>query len=63
MTRRPSKPVLLALVALEVASATLAWRDMSQRPADGVRGDKRLWRTLILLNPGNSLMYWAVGRR
>ena len=28
-----------------------------------MRGPVRFWRVLITLNPGNSLLYWLVGRR
>lgn len=51
------------LVAVEVASAVLAWRDLSRRSADEIRGSKRRWRMIILANPGNSVAYWAFGRR
>jgi hypothetical protein len=54
---------LAALVAAEVGSAILAWRDLAARDEEKVRGSKILWRGLILANPGNSLLYWAVGRR
>jgi hypothetical protein len=63
MDRNPKKLALTVLAVVEVVSATLAWRDLSHRPDDQVRGNKRLWRLIISLNPGNSLFYWAVGRR
>jgi hypothetical protein len=63
MKHRPSKRAVVALVAVEIVSATLAWRDLSHRPAERVRGTKRLWRVLMVMNPGNSLVYWVVGRR
>jgi hypothetical protein len=63
MSRKPPKPVLLAIVGLEVVSAAAAWRDMAQRSDHQVRGGKKLWRAAILANPGNSLVYWALGRR
>lgn len=59
---RLPKPVLGALVAGEVVSAVLAWRDLGRRTDERVRGRKRWWRVLLILNPGNSLIYWAVGR-
>jgi hypothetical protein len=55
--------VLLAIVGLELVSATAAWRDLAQRSDHQVRGSKKLWRAVILANPGNSLAYWALGRR
>jgi hypothetical protein len=63
MSRKPPKPVLLAIVGLEVVSAAIAWRDLAQRPDCQVRGKKNLWRAAMLANPGNSLAYWALGRR
>jgi hypothetical protein len=41
----------------------LAWRDLAQRRDDQVRGTKTGWRVFITTNPGNSLAYWALGRR
>jgi hypothetical protein len=57
------KIVLGTVAAVEVVAATLAWRDLARRSDDQVRGKKSLWRLFISLNPGNSLVYWAVGRR
>jgi hypothetical protein len=61
--RTPPKPVLLAVVAVQAVSAAAAWRDLSARPADQVRGSKRFWRIFVTLNPGNSFAYWVIGRR
>ena len=63
MKQKPSKPLLVGLVAVEVVSAVLAWRDLSRRSDDLVRGKKDVWRVFISINPGNSLIYWAFGRR
>jgi hypothetical protein len=57
------KALLVGLVGIEVISAALAWRDLSRRSDDRVRGKKDLWRVFISINPGNSLAYWAFGRR
>ncbi|MBN9620405.1 MAG: hypothetical protein J0H43_11845, partial [Actinobacteria bacterium] len=62
-SRRLPKPVLLAIVAGEVVSAVLAYRDIAGRDEGELRGSKTLWRVLIGMNPGNSLGYWAVGGR
>jgi hypothetical protein len=51
------------LIAMEVASAALAWRDLSHRSESEIRGSKRGWRMIILANPGNSTAYWVFGRR
>jgi hypothetical protein len=61
--RKPPKPVLLAIVGVQVVSALVAWRDLSGRPDSDVRGSKKFWRVFVLMNPGNSLAYWIVGRR
>ncbi len=63
MKQKPSKPLLVGLVAVEVVSAVLAWRDLRRRSDDLVRGKKDVWRVFISINPGNSLIYWAFGRR
>jgi hypothetical protein len=57
------KWLLAVLIPIEVVLAALAWRDLRRRPDDRVRGKKRLWRLLLLLNPGNSVLYWLFGRR
>jgi hypothetical protein len=63
MRQKPKTPFLIGLVGLEVISAALAWRDLGRRPTDHVRGSKHIWRVFIMINPGNSLGYWALGRR
>jgi hypothetical protein len=63
VTRKSPKPVLVAIVVAEVVSAGLAWRDLARRSDNQVRGKKNLWRAVIAINPGNSLVYWVVGRR
>jgi hypothetical protein len=61
--RRPNPKVVVAVVAVEVAAAVLAYRDLAARPDDLVRGPKQLWRVVIGMNPGNSLAYWLLGRK
>jgi hypothetical protein len=63
MDRNMKKVVIGALVAIEVVSSIFAWRDLAHRSDDQVRGSKILWRVFMSLNPGNSLLYWAIGRR
>jgi hypothetical protein len=63
VTRKPPKPALLAIVILEVVSAAMAWRDLARRSDDQIRGKKNVWRAFVTIHPGNSLVYWAVGRR
>lgn len=61
--QKPSKPILLTIVTVQVVSAFLARRDLMARTDDEVRGNKRFWKVFVLLNPGNSLAYWVLGRR
>ena len=60
---KPNRNVILVVVAVGAAAAALAYRDLAGRSPDQVRGPKNLWRVLMAINPGNSLMYWLVGRR
>jgi hypothetical protein len=61
--RKPPKEVVVAVVAVQAVSAAFAFRDLARRDDGEVRGPKLLWRLLIGINPGNSIAYWAFGRR
>jgi hypothetical protein len=63
MQQNVKKRLVAGLVAVEVASAVLAWQDLSRRGDDQLRGNKKLWRMIIVANPGNSIAYWILGRR
>jgi hypothetical protein len=64
MTGRQKKLLVLSVVfTVEVVSTALAWRDLASRGEAEVRGSKRFWRGFVLVNPGNSLLYWLIGRR
>lgn len=54
---------MLTLAGAQTVSAVFAWRDLSRRTDAQVRGKKKLWRVLLVMNPGNSTLYWTVGRR
>ena len=54
---------LAVLFLAEVGLAALTWRDIRNRPAEEIRGSKRLWRVISTINPGNSVAYWLVGRK
>lgn len=62
MRRRPPA-AMVALAAAATASGAFAVRDLNRRSPAEVRGSKRLWRVLIAVNPGNSVLYWIFGRR
>ena len=61
--KRNDPRLVVPLAVVSFVSGVLAWRDLAGRPDDRVRGPRRLWKTLILLNPGNSIAYWVAGRR
>ena len=64
MERRTRRPIILAvIVAIELVVATFAWRDLKTRPAESLRGSKRFWHLTIIANPGNSIVYWLIGRK
>jgi hypothetical protein len=63
MRSRPKRAALVALALAETGLAVLTWRDLRRRPADQIRGSKRLWRVLSTINPGNSIAYWLIGRK
>jgi hypothetical protein len=63
MGSRQKRIALVALVLAEVGLAALTWRDLRRRPADEIRGSKRLWRIVSTINPGNSVAYWLIGRK
>ena len=63
MDANRKKLLLAGLAVVELVAATLAWRDLARRDEGQVRGSKKLWRLFISMNPGNSLFYWALGRR
>ena len=63
MRRRPPPPALAALALAATVSGTLAWRDLNRRSPGQIRGGRRFWRLLIAMNPGNSILYWLIGRR
>lgn len=55
--------LVVTIVPFQLVLATLAWRDLSRRSAEEVRGPKLLWRIVMMMNPGNSVAYWLFGRR
>jgi hypothetical protein len=57
------KRFLAVVVVLEIISTIFAFRDLGDRSDADLRGTKRAWRLVMLANPGNSVVYWLVGRR
>lgn len=62
MTKQRKWLLAAIVVPIEVVLAVLAWRDLDQRSDGQVRGTKRLWRAIVVMNPGNSIIYWLFGR-
>jgi hypothetical protein len=60
---RPRRVGLWALIAIELALAIAAQRDIGRRPAEGIRGPKLLWRAVATLNIVGPLAYFRFGRR
>jgi hypothetical protein len=64
MERRKLNPYVLAAIAIvHVAVVALTWRDISARPVEQMRGNKRFWRVFSALNTGHAAAYWLIGRR
>jgi hypothetical protein len=63
MIRRHQKLLTAVIVPMQIVFAVLAWRDLSRRTDEQVRGKKKFWRIFVLMNPGNALGYWLFGRR
>jgi hypothetical protein len=63
MTTNRQRLLMAVVVPAEVCSAVIAWKDLSRRSDAQVRGNKKLWRALVSVNPGNSIIYWLIGRR
>ena len=54
---------IFALGVVQLALASLAWRDLAHRPRERVRGPKRLWGFVIAVNWVGPLSYFTVGRK
>jgi hypothetical protein len=63
MKRKPNKLVLIAIGVVHLGVTAWTWRDIQKRPADQIRGSKKLWRILSAANTSGSGAYWVAGRR
>ena len=63
MTRQRKRVLVATILPTQIVLCALAWRDLSRRTDDQVRGRKAFWRVFVTLNPGNSVIYWLFGRR
>jgi hypothetical protein len=58
------RPKFLAgFLVLHAVVVALVWRDLRNRPADQVRGSKRVWRAASVVNTLGSVAYVLFGRR
>lgn len=55
--------VVLMYLPVHLLAVALTWRDIRHRPADQLRGSKRLWRIVSALNTLGAATYWLAGRR
>ena len=62
LTKR-RRQALMIIVLVQVSLAVLAWRDIGRRSDRQLRGRRGVWRVIVVLNPGNALLYWLFGRR
>jgi hypothetical protein len=63
MKSKPSKLLLVVIGVTHLGITAWTWRDIRQRPADQIRGSKKLWRILSAANTTGSGAYWLAGRR
>jgi hypothetical protein len=61
--RTRKRQLFAALVVVDLIMAALTFRDLRLRDASRIRGSKRFWRIVTVVNPGNSLAYWVIGRK
>ena len=60
---KPNIVVLAAVAVVHVTAVGLTWRDLRSRPAEQVRGPKKVWQVASALNTTGSVAYWLFGRR
>ena len=60
---RTQQRAIAAGGAVELVLTAVALRDLSRRPASGVRGRKGLWALSFVVQPFGPVAYLAAGRR
>ena len=63
LTKDQKTRLVIVAVAVQAVIAALTVRDINHRPAEAIRGPKRLWRLLGSINTTGSVAYWIVGRK
>jgi len=63
LTKDQKARLVILAVTVQGAIAALTIRDLNKRPAEAVRGPKKLWRVLGTVNTTGSAAYWILGRK
>ena len=58
-----SRRLLIVTGIIEVALLAAALVDLKRRPAEQIRGSKRIWTGLVFVNIVGPIAYFAFGRR
>ena len=58
-----SRKLITVTGVIEVALLVATLADIKRRPADQIRGSKRLWTALAFVNIIGPIAYFAFGRR
>ncbi len=58
-----SKVALIVLTMVQLSLLVAALWDLARRPAEEIRGSKRLWMGVVFINWVGPLAYFAVGRK
>lgn len=58
-----SRALIVVAGAVEILLLAAALLDIRRRPADQIRGSKRLWTALVFIDIAGPLSYFAFGRR
>jgi hypothetical protein len=61
--RKPNAVVLAVALLVHAVFVAITWRDLSRRPATGIRGPRALWRVVSGANTLGAVAYWMIGRR
>lgn len=59
----PQRAILLAAGILEILLLLAALLDLRRRPAEQIRGSKRVWTLVAFINYVGPVAYFLVGRK
>jgi len=60
---RRSRTLIVAAGAIEVVLLVATLIDIKRRPADQIKGSKRMWTALAFVNIAGPISYFTLGRR